>query len=167
MEAESTESKSDQNTKSSEGNNQKENQCSGQAEGGGGEEHEKNEIAADGIEHDAASEGESKRKSLKMIGEDFEQMKAVYKDRYSSVEKRVLRRYANKYLLEGKNNQYNAFFLFQILFCDMFTVRFLLNTESLYFVVEVRQRKVFMTLHCALNVTVLNALKHESPLIQI
>ena len=94
-------------------------------------------------------------------------MKAVYKDRYSSVEKRVLRRYANKYLLEGKNKQYNAFFLFQILFCDMFTVRFLLNTESLYFVVEVRQRKVFMTLHCALNVTVLNALKHESPLIQI
>ena len=171
MEAQSTESKSGQNIGSSDGNNQKENECNGQAEGGGGGENEKNEKTADGMEHDAESEGESEEKSLQTIREDFEQMKAVYKyheaknagksgaylypQGYSSVEKRALRRYANKYLLEGKNNQYKAFHLFSILFCDMFKISF--QNRVLILCRRSETGKSFMTIHCALNVTVLKA----------
>ena len=78
--------------------------------------------------HNAELKGENEEKSLQMIREDFEPMRAVYKyyqaknvgkngadlylQGYSLVENRILHRHANEYQLEGKNNQYNSFLSF-------------------------------------------------------
>lgn len=124
MEPQSKESKRDPTIGSSEGNDEKDNECCAKAEGGEEAEDAKTEQAENEMEQ---SEAESEEKSLQMIREDFEQMRAVYAYRlaknagksgadlypqgYSSVEKRALRRYANKYLLEGKSNEYNTFII--------------------------------------------------------